>query len=200
MINLAKLGLSVGEDFISPTGALFSPRLEVVGSREAMYDPRREVEEAIFDYFAGCLDQKSLAPSPSWYQSLRQKLAEASRQNRALADALAKAANVNANMDLVAAAKAAAVVETLDEIAFGASREFLEAREALWAEPIDPLPPRFRRQNDLAGVRQYQQRHGGLYDRLQSGSLSPRQLRQALVEYYVRSGQREIDRRFFAGK
>ena len=37
--NLAKFGFSFGEDFISPTGAFFSPTLKLVGRREPMYDP-----------------------------------------------------------------------------------------------------------------------------------------------------------------
>ena len=117
--NLAKLGLSLGEGFVSPTGALFSPKLEIVGRSEPMYDPGREVEEAIFDHFAVDMDQKILQPSPDAFQAIRLKVAEASKNNPLLAKALAASAGVSDEMDLVSAAKAAAVVETLDEIAFG---------------------------------------------------------------------------------
>ena len=62
--NLQQLGITFGADFISPTGALFSPQLEIVGRREPTYDPRREVEEAVFDHFARQLVVKDLKPAP----------------------------------------------------------------------------------------------------------------------------------------
>ena len=82
--NLAQLGLSFGRDFISPTGGLFSPRLEIVARHEPTYDPRREVEEAIYDYFAQQLAAKKLHTSPDLYQTLRLKMAEAARHNSLL--------------------------------------------------------------------------------------------------------------------
>jgi hypothetical protein len=51
--NLEKIGLSIGQDFVSPTGAIFSPRMQIVGRREPMYDPAREVQEAIYDISPG---------------------------------------------------------------------------------------------------------------------------------------------------
>src|SRR4029077_16502182 len=36
--NIAKFGLSLGDGFVSPTGALFSPRLKIVGRNEPSYD------------------------------------------------------------------------------------------------------------------------------------------------------------------
>ncbi len=71
--NLAQLGLSFGKDFISPTGGLFSTQMQIVGRREPTYDPRREVEEAIYDHFARQLVVRTLQTSPDLYQSLRQK-------------------------------------------------------------------------------------------------------------------------------
>ena len=50
--NLAKLGLSLGDGFVSPTGALFSEKLEIVGRCEPTYDSPREIQEAIYDHFA----------------------------------------------------------------------------------------------------------------------------------------------------
>ncbi len=41
--NLAKLGLSLGDGFVSPSGALFSQKLEIVGRCEPMYDAPREI-------------------------------------------------------------------------------------------------------------------------------------------------------------
>ncbi|HUY36786.1 MAG TPA: hypothetical protein VMV69_28895 [Pirellulales bacterium] len=196
--NLAKLGLSIGKDFISPTGALFSPKLEVVGRREAMYDPGRQVEEAIFDHFAHLLATRPLVPSPDWFQSLRLKLAEASTRNPLLAQAIAQAAKVSTDTDLVSAAKAAAVVETLDEIAFGASAEFLDARDILRSGSEQELIADGADADELNEVRIYRRRHGSLYDRWRRGQASPRQLRVELVDHYVRWGKAELERRFFS--
>jgi hypothetical protein len=195
--NLAKLGLSIGQDFISPTGALFSPKLEVVGRREAMYDPKRQVEEAIFDHFAHLLATRPLVLSPDWFQTLRLKLAEASKLNPLLAQALATAARVSADTDLVSAAKAAAVVETLDEIAFGASAEFLDARDILRSGSEKELIADGADAEELAEVLEYRRRHAGLYDRWRKGQVSPRQLRIELVDHYARWGKAELERRFF---
>lgn len=196
--NLAKLGLSMDDDFISPTGAMFSTKLRLVGRREPMYDPRREVEEAVFDHFAHLLATQTLVPSPDLFQSLRLKLAEASRGNALLAEALARAARVNTQTDLVSAAKAAAVVETLDEIAFGASSQFLDARESLLDVPADELARDGVAADEVATVEQFQRRHAALYQARRQGKLSPRRLRVELVKFYSDSGKRELERRFFA--
>jgi hypothetical protein len=195
--NLAKLGLSIGDDFISPTGAMFSPKLEIVGRREPMYDPKREIEEEIFDHFAELLETQTLVPSPDLFQSLRLKMAEASKSNPLLAQALAQAAQVNAETDLVAAAKAAAVVETLDEIAYSCSDDFLDARDLLMAGPIESLAAEGYSREDQEVARQYFQRHADLYQQLRSKSLSPRQLRVKLVQYYSELGKHELQHRFF---
>jgi hypothetical protein len=196
--NLAKLGLSMDDDFISPTGALFSQRLTLVGRREPMYDPRREVEEAVFDYFAWLMANRRLVPSPNLFQSLRLKLAEASRGNPLLAESLAKAARVNADTDLVSAAKAGAVVETLDEIAFGASGEFLDAWEFLRDEPAETLAREGEPADLVADAQKYQRRHAALYQALHNRKLSPRQLRIELVKYYTAFGKQQLEQRFFA--
>ncbi|MCC7083816.1 MAG: hypothetical protein IT427_02285 [Pirellulales bacterium] len=197
--NLAKLGLSLGEGFISPTGALFAPQLELVGRSEPMYDPGREVEEAIFDHFAGCMEHNELQPSPNAFQSLRLKMAEASKNNPLLAKALAASASVSEDMDLVSAAKAAAVVETLDEIAYGASGEFLRAREAI----VEGIPTEVGERSASATQReatvQLRNRHADLVARWENRQLSPRRLRIELVKYYIERGKTQIDERFFGG-
>ncbi len=196
--NLATLGLSIGENFVSPTGALFSPRLTVVGRSEPMYDPRREVEQAIYDHFASSLDTRTLTPSSDLYQSLRLRVAQMSSTNSLLSKALAKAAGVGAETDLVAAARAAAVVETLDEVAYGASGEFLDARQAIQFSEEDLAAEGTSQQpansEQLAALRQ---RHADLLQRWNSGELSPRQLRIELVTYYIDLGRQRLDERFF---
>ena len=97
--------MSLGKDFISPTGALFSPKLVMVGRREPMYDPSREIEEAVFDHFADGLIDKKLTPTVDLFNSLRMKVAASSSQNQALARAMAAAAGVAEDTDLVAAAR-----------------------------------------------------------------------------------------------
>jgi hypothetical protein len=196
--NLAKLGLSMDDDFISPTGAMFSERLVLVGRREPMYDPRREVEEAVFDHFAWLMANRRLVPAPDLFQSLRLKLAEASKGNPLLAEALAKAARVNANTDLVSAAKAGAVIETLDEIAFGASREYLGASDFSRDEPAEALAREGEPPDVVADAARYQRRHAPLYQAFRGGKLSPRQLRIELVKYYTAFGKRQLEQRFFA--
>jgi hypothetical protein len=198
--NLAKLGMSFGRDFSSPTGALFSPRLLLVGRREPMYDPRREVEEAVFDHFAEGLIHKTLIPSPDLYDSLRLKLAEATKLSPLLAQAMAKAVGVSADMDLVSAAKTAAVVETLDEIAFDASADFLEARDAMRGGSLDQLRKEGADQETLDLTEEYRRRHADFYKAVQSGQWSARQVRVALVQYYSEAGKRTIDERFFGSK
>lgn len=201
--NLARLGISVGADFISPTGALFSPKLEIVGRREPMYDPGREIEEAIFDRFARQLAAKPLTESPDLPQWLRQKAAEAAAGSPELSKLLAKAADVDEQTDLVAAARAAAVVEALDEVAFGASAKFAQARRWLRAAPAAELA-RAARQGaefsaaELAAAADAQKRHAQLYRQWQDDRLTPRALRQKLVDYYIAAGNRELDERFFS--
>lgn len=195
--NLAQLGLSIGDNFISPTGAIFSQKLQLVGRREPMYDPRREVEEAIFDHFAQLLATQTLAPSPNLFQALRLKMAEAAKDNPLLAQALAKAAQVNAETDLVSAAKAAAVVETLDEIAYSCSGDCLDARDSLRAGPLETMSAAGYDAQDIAAAKAYRGRHADLYDKLRQNSITPRRLRIGLVDYYITLGKNELERRFF---
>lgn len=190
LANLEKLGMSIGEDFVSPTGALLSPKLQIVGRREPMYDPGREVKEAIYDHFADRLINRTLEPSPDALQSLREKLAGLSKYNPWLAQALAKANNVSEHLDLESAAKAAAVVETLDEIADEGLHGYEAARLAMSRD--DRLSPQQR-----SAASAYRRSHAALYQRAQAGSISPRDLRVALVKHYVDAGKKKLDERFF---
>jgi hypothetical protein len=196
--NLAQLGMSFGKNFVSPTGALFSPQLLVVGRREAMYSPRREAEEAIYDHFAAQLVTETLRPSPDLYQGLRQKLAEASQENPLLAKALAAAFEVSED-DLVAAAKAAAVVETLDEFAQNAGIGYEHSHRALLAGPEAELPQQRFPPEDLAVIAAYRKRHHQLYTAVQADTITPRALRTALLEYYINQQKQRLDERFFRG-
>ena len=197
--NLAKLGLSFGRNFVSPTGALFAPKLEMVGKRPAMYSPTRDIADQVYDHFAAQLVTQELIPAPDLYQSLRMKLAEAGKANPLLGKALADALDVNENLDLVSAAKAAAVVETLDEVANGAGTQYEQAWAALRfidEENTETSVSGAQR----AGIEKYRKLHEGLYENWINNRLSPRGLRIALVDYYARWGREELDRRFFSGE
>jgi hypothetical protein len=194
--NLARMGASIGDDFISPTGPMFSPHLRIAAGSESTYSPEREIEQAVFARFADGLRQRTLNVSLNVRQSLRLKLAEAAKNDPALARALAKAAGVNAEMDLAAAAKTAAVVETLDEVAYSASGQFDRAIEAIQT-PAAALKPGSRGQpNDPLAP--YRRRHADLVRTWLDGSLSPRGLRVELVRRYIQEGAAAIDARFFA--
>ncbi len=195
--NLAKLGLSLGDGFVSPTGALFSPQLQIVGRSEPTYDPMREIEEAIYDHFAQGLEEKELHLSPDLFQALRLKVAEASRNNPLLAKALAASAGMSEQMDLVSAAKAAAVVETLDSIAYGASGEFQTARRAIMdgGRAMEENVQLTAEQREA--IQKYRNRHADLAAQWDRQLLSPRGLRIELVQYYRVQGCRQLDERFF---
>lgn len=195
--NLAKLGISIGDDFVSPTGPLFSPRMTVAAWRTPMYLPQREIEQAVFDHFARGLRERELSPSLDQYQALRLKLAEAAKSNDLLAKALAKANDVSEEMNLVSAAKAAAVVETLDEAAYGASAAYGQAFDAIVVEDDDrpQLTPTQRK-----AIAKAREEHADLRQRWLDYRLSSRELRQALVRHYIAQGQRQLDARFFSNK
>ena len=195
--NMKKLGLSIGKDFISPTGCLFSPELIIAGRVTPLYEPTREVEEMVFDHFSYGLEHKTFTPSPDLYQSLRVKLAEAAEENPLLAEALRKKENIGREMDLVAAAKTQAVVETLDEIAYGHSDLFTMARFAVTCGDLDRLPALGYSSEQIEQFRMLRQRHQDLYERFLKGTLLARDLRVALVKYYGEQGKQELDRRFF---
>ena len=194
--NLAKFGFTFGEDFISPTGAFFSPTLRLVGRRDPMYDPGREIEEAVFDHFAQSLMTREVTPAPDAFQLLRLKVAEAAEENPLLAKAVAGAVGVAEDMDLVAAAKAKALIEALDEVAYGASGEFAEARDAIMSDGVIPSGTKLSAAEQLR-LRELRTRHADLADRWQKRQLTPRALRIELVQYYIGEGKRKLEQRFF---
>jgi hypothetical protein len=197
--NLAKIGITFGDNFISPTGALFSTKLQIVGRREPMYDSQREVEEAIYDYFAESLKTKTLVATPDLFQSITLKLAEASKTNPLLAKALADAAHVDKDLDLVSAAKTQAVVEDLDKIADGNSGEYLLTRKAIIAGPR-PATAQGQTAEQTAHFAALRQQFSNLAELWDKRKLTPRSLRIALVRYYIKSGKAQLDARFFSGE
>jgi hypothetical protein len=195
--NLRKLGLSLGDRFVSPTGPLFSDQFTVVGQREPMYDPGREIKEAIYDHFAECMAQRSLNPSPDLFQSLRLRAAQLSRTHAWLARALAQANGVSPEMDLESAARAAAVVETLDTIANEGWQTFEQARTAIMAGTEDDLSAAAISTDQRELFERLRREHSELLRDWLAGRLSPRDVRIRLVQYYSAAGRRRIDERFF---
>jgi len=195
--NLKELGLSFGQDFLSPTGALFSPHLQIVARREPVYDAGREVQESIFDHFADSMTHKTLRPSPDAFQALREKLAAMAKTSPWLANALARAADVNARMDLEAAARTAAVIETLDEVAEANLNEFAAAYAALLPGKLDAETSKQYAPEQLERIRSYQDQHPQLARQRADGKLTPRELRRELVQFYTDRGWQQIDARFF---
>src|SRR5690606_14077644 len=118
----------------------------------------------------------------------RQKLAEVSQSNAWLARALARANNVNEQMDLESAAKTAAVVETLDEIAEGCEAEFYAAREALLSGTLEELGAQGASEEELARAEALREKHAELYAAWQAEELTPRDVREQLVAFYRQQG------------
>lgn len=194
--NLARIGLSFGDNFISPTGSLFSPALTVAGRRAPMYEPAREIEEAIYDHFASSLRTKVLSPKPNMFQNLRTSLAGAATTNPALARLLAQLGDVNPDMDLQAAAKTAAVVEALDDAAYGASAAYMNAFYAILAPSAQVLRQRGVPQAEIESIESSRRPHQALARNYAAGQVNDRQLRESLIAYYVEQGVAEIDTMF----
>ena len=87
--NLQSLGLSIGDRFVSPTGAIFAPHMAIAGRCQPMYDPTRDIKEAVYDHFAQRMRDRKLVPSPDLSQMLVEKLARLSKTTPWLARALA---------------------------------------------------------------------------------------------------------------
>ncbi|TVS09051.1 MAG: hypothetical protein EA424_27860 [Planctomycetaceae bacterium] len=196
--NLETMGLSIGEDFISPTGAIFSPRMRIVGRREPMYDPAREVQEAIYDAFAARMISHPLNPSPDLRQALRQQLAAMAKDKPWLTRALARVNQVSEQMDLEAAAKAATVIEILDQIVQSSLQEFTAAHSAIVAAPLEDAARAQMNAEQIARIQAYQARHPELVQQWTARTISARDLRMQLVNHYVQLGQQQLDARFFA--
>jgi hypothetical protein len=196
--NLNKIGVRFGDDFVSPTGSLFASHMHIVSRSEPMYVPGREIEQRVYDHFANNLIEKEFVPSPSLIQSMRIKLADASRSNPLLAKALAAAAGVHSDSDLVAGAQTLAVVETVYDIAKESSTGFLEAMDAVYGTPED-WAASGRTSAEVARLKKLRSNHGELQQRVSRNELSPRQVRDALVQYYTDQGTQRIDRRFLSG-
>jgi hypothetical protein len=196
--NLARLGLAIGDDFISPTGALFSPRMQIVGFREPMYDPGREVQEAVYDYFAQAMMDKTLTRSPTPLQATRETLAVIAEDIPWLAKALADANDVSVETDLVAAARTASVVETLDEIAEESLNGFAEAQASVMAGEMSGANAARYQPEQIERIASYQSRHADLVRQWKAKTLTPRQLRIELVRFYADRGRQQLDERFFS--
>ena len=197
LLNLAQLDISMPRRFLSPTGPLFSSHVNMVYRCETMYSPRRQIEQAIYDHFAQQMRDGHLTPSLNWYHTLRLNLAQAADNNPALGKALANAVGVNENIDLVAAAKLGAVVESLDAIAKKASSDYQSVRSAFRLDVLDEIKAGAKGDEVFDQIIMRRRRHADLFVRWEAGVLTPRKLRMALVDYYIQQGGKQLDDRFF---
>ena len=196
--NLAKLDVSMPKRFLSPTGPFFSSELNLIYCHETMYSPRRQIEQAVYDHFAKQMRDNHLRPSLSWFHALRLNLAEAVETSPALGKALASAAGVNQNIDIVAAAKLGAVVETLDEIAKNASAEYQSVRRAFRIDALDNIELGAEGDKIFEQIVKRRRRHADLFVRWEAGIITPRELRIELVDFYISQGCKDLDKRFFS--
>jgi hypothetical protein len=194
--NLTSIGMRLGEELISPTGSLFARGMQLVHLSEPMYDPSRDIEQQIYNHFATRLQDKTLTPRQNLFQFLRQELADASEARPLLAQALATAAGVHPETDLVSGARALSIVETLDTIAYTASREFREAFTALQSAG-DVSQSAGEPGADRSRVAELQSRYVELARSLREGRLSNGELTNRLVGDYVERGKEKVDRYFF---
>ncbi|QGJ68376.1 Hypothetical protein PBC10988_0350 [Planctomycetales bacterium 10988] len=196
--NLASFGLTLGENFVSPTGPIFSTEMDLVLRREVLYDPSKEIEQAVFDHFGSELIERPISPKQDFYQSLRLRLAEMSQGNPLLAQALAATANVRADIDMVSAAKAVAVVEAIDAIAYGASADYRLAWTAVRGPASDALEAsETYSKEELAKIEAFRQTFSELRQRYLTEDLSIRETRLTLVEEFIQRGKRQVEARFF---
>jgi hypothetical protein len=197
LLNLAQLDISMPRRFLSPTGPLFSSHVNMVYRCETMYSPRRQIEQAIYDHFAQQMRDGHLTPSLNWYHTLRLNLAQAADNNPALGKALANVVGVNENIDLVAAAKLGAVVESLDAIAKKSSSDYQSVRSAFRLDVLDEIEAGAEGDEVFDQIIMRRRRHADLFVRWEAGVLTPRKLRMALVDYYIQQGCAQLDDRFF---
>ena len=196
--NLKKLGIKLGKDFVSPTGPIFAQNMKIVARREAMYHSVREIEQAVFNRFGERIAVEAMTPTNDLFQNLRLRMARMANGNPLLAKALAATAGVSDQIDLVSAAKAVAAVETLDEIAYGSSRDYRLAFTAVVGGPLEALKQYGYSPLEIKRIGELRKRHADLRSRVDK--LSDRQLRLELVEYYIAHGRKRIDQRFFAAE
>ncbi len=195
--NLHRMGMAVGSTLVTPTGPLFAQDMELVGRRETLFDPSREIEQAVFDHFAGRIIERTVHPRANLYQNLRQRLAEMSRDNPRLAEVLAQLNNVDAETDLAAASRAAAVVEALDEVAYGQSAWYRATTEAFRAGPRDWMTQQGLDSAQIRAIERRRDSQSELWEAWQARQLSPLQLQDALIERAISIGREQVDGRFF---
>ena len=194
--NLKQLGIVMGHDVVSPTGAIFGTSMQLVARSRPMYEPGREIRESIYDFFAQQMIARPIRLTPTFTQQLRQRLAALSVKSPWLAKALAEANNVSDRIDLQAAAKIAIAVETLDQIAEENQNQFEEASSA-FSDEVESSPEALKKSSAERQRVKFHERHQQLWQRWQESQLTPRQLRQELVRYYVKRGEEAVMVRFF---
>ena len=62
--------------------------------------------------------------------------------------------------------------------------------------PVSAPPDADAKQSEA--LERFRQRHDALYQKWLAGTVTPRQLRIELVEYYSREGRSQLEQRFFS--
>ena len=116
---------------------------------------------------------------------LRYELADASKSNSVLSRAIAIAAGVSADTDLVTAAKTTAVIETLYEMATGNSKQILDASDVVFGGSSENLAMIGRTAEEIDRIMELRTRHADLRKLVEGGKISPRDVCNGLAKHYV---------------
>jgi hypothetical protein len=73
----------------------------------------------------------------------------------------------------------------------------VEARDALMGRPTEQLRRSGVSASELAKIEEHRTRHASLYSKWTAFTLTPRELRIALVDYYAAQGRERLEARFF---
>ncbi|QDV55760.1 hypothetical protein [Rosistilla oblonga] len=194
--NLKSLGLTMTE-FLSPSGPLFSPDMQIVGARPPMYAPDNQIREAVYDQFARRISERKFQMHETSAQRLRQQLAELSSDYSWVRAALAQVNDVSPAMDLVVAGRVATIVENLDAIADKQSEAFSDAMTLVSGQrvPAKASPEEAARLTEV--LAQLKSDHPQWFADAAAGKLSNRQLQQLLTRFYSEQGQASVDAMFF---
>ncbi|QDV67699.1 hypothetical protein Poly24_14030 [Rosistilla carotiformis] len=194
--NLESLGLTMTE-FLSPSGPLFSPDLQIVGARPPMYAPDNQIREAVYDQFARRISEREFQMHETSAQRLRQQLAELSSDYSWVRAALAQVNDVSPAIDLVVAGRVATIVENLDAIADTQAEAFSDAMTLVTAQGVPAKAPPEEAARLTEVLANLKSDHPQWFADAAAGKLSNRQLQQLLTRFYSEQGQVSVDAMFF---
>lgn len=191
--NLQQLGIAIGPHIVTPTGALFSTSMQIVGRGDPHYEPADEIAQAICDHGIHRLCDERWTVSPVMKQTLARHLIQVSRSTPWLSRALTRARDESAHRDLESAAQATALLDIIEATARRNAEACVAAVAALQPPTEDNSGDAVR----LPSEARLGSRHQALFADWRAGKLNPWQLRSELVEYYIQAGCQQLDQLFF---